>query len=113
MKKTWKQARLHSIEIQYGTIYDMFKGHDDDRQVFCNTYDSIERALNSLPEEPDSYIKVAMWRQINKDKELLDRIYATFCDCEDNNDPCDYRDSDWRPGDAPWNAPGMSPNDFI
>lgn len=23
------------------------------------------------------------------------------------------RDSDWRPGDAPWNAPGMSAKDFI
>lgn len=25
----------------------------------------------------------------------------------------DARDSDWRPGDAPWNAPGMSARDFI
>ena len=25
----------------------------------------------------------------------------------------DERDSDWRPGDAPWKAPGMSASDFV
>ena len=109
-KRNWREARLHSMEIQYCTIYDLFKGHDDDRRVFCNTYDQIERALKSLPEEPDSYVKVAMWRKMCEDKALLDRIYSKFVDAEDNND---LDANDWRPGDAPWNAPGMSPSDFI
>lgn len=42
-------------------------------------------------------------------------------DYGDDDDGCSYdeyetlddRDSDWRPGDAPWRAPGMSVSDFI
>jgi len=37
-------------------------------------------ALNTLPEEPVSYIKVAMLRQINRDKETLNNIIYRFCD---------------------------------
>lgn len=32
---------------------------------------------------------------------------------ERDSEEADERDSDWRPGDAPWNAPGMSTSDFI
>lgn len=32
---------------------------------------------------------------------------------EHNQAKEDDRMSGWRPGDAPWNAPGMSPSDFI
>ena len=33
--------------------------------------------------------------------------------CARAEEEADYRDSGWRPGDAPWNAPGMSIHDFI
>ena len=32
---------------------------------------------------------------------------------DDDFDEYDDRDSDWRPGDAPWKAPGMSARDFV
>ena len=35
------------------------------------------------------------------------------CSYDDYEPMADSRDSDWRPGDAPWKAPGMSPRDFI
>ena len=80
MKKTWKQARLHDIELRYGGHIEEYKGFTDDRLIYVNTYNQIIEAITSLPEEPCSYIKVAMWHQFNKDKEILNRIQAEFCD---------------------------------
>ena len=80
MKLTWKQARLHDIEVRYGRIVEEFKGHKDDRLVFINIYNQIVEAIESLPEEPLPYIRVAMWRQINNDEEILNRICNCFCD---------------------------------
>lgn len=80
MKKTWKQAKLHDIEIQFGGCIEEYKGFTDDRMVYVNTYSQIIEAIESLPEEPHSYVKVAMFHQINKDKEVLNRIYRNFCD---------------------------------
>ncbi len=78
-KMTWKQAKIHDFDIRFGGCVEEFKGFDDDRKVYVNTYNQIIEALNELPEEPVSYIKVAMWRQINRDIEMLDRIQARFC----------------------------------
>lgn len=80
MKKTWKQAKLHDIEVRYGGIIEEFKNYNDDRMVYVNTYNQIIEAIKSLPEEPLSYIKMAMFHQINMDKEILNRIYNLFCD---------------------------------
>ena len=80
MKKTWKQARLHDIELRYGGRIEEYKGFTDDRKIYVNIYNQVIEAIESLPEEPCSYIKVAMWHQFNKDKEILNRIQAEFCD---------------------------------
>ena len=80
MKKTWKQARLHDIELRYGGRIEEYKGFTDDRKTYINIYNQIIEAITSLPEEPCSYIKVAMWHQFNKDKEILNRTQAEFCD---------------------------------
>ena len=77
-KMTWKQAKIHGMEIRFGTAYEVYRDFDDDRKVFANLYEQIMRALNSLPEEPDSYIKVAIWRQLCRDKEVLNSIDARF-----------------------------------
>lgn len=71
---------MHDIEALYGGIKKDFEGYKDDRLVFVNTYNKILEAIESLPEEPLPYIKVAMWRQINIDKETLNEIYNRFCD---------------------------------
>lgn len=71
---------MHDIEARYGGIKKDFEGYKDDRLVFVNTYNQILEAIESLPEEPLPYIKVAMRRQINIDKETLNEIYNRFCD---------------------------------
>jgi len=80
MKKTWKQRIIRDLKVQYGGCIEEYKGHDDDRQVYVDTFNLIMEALNTLPEEPVSYIKVAMLRQINRDKETLNNIIYRFCD---------------------------------
>lgn len=42
--------------------------------------------------------------------EISDRMYQLIEADDEVDEP--ERD-DWRPGDAPWNAPGMSVSDFI
>ena len=83
MKKTWKQRIIHDVKVQYGGCIEEYKGHDDDRLVYVGTFNLIIEALNTLPEEPVSYIKVAILRQINHDKEMLDRIRARFTDIDE------------------------------
>ena len=80
MKKTWKQAKLHDIEITFGGCIEEYKNFTDDRLVYVNIYNQIIEALESLPEEPNNYIKVAMVNQINKDKKIMNRIYSNFYD---------------------------------
>lgn len=85
MKKTWKEAKLTSFIKRNSGLYAEYKkavenGCDDDRRVFVRLFDQIINAVASLPDEPDSYIKVAVWRQINHDQDTLDRIAANFCD---------------------------------
>ena len=80
MKKTWKQTRLHDIELRYGGCIEEYEGFTDDRLIYVNLYNQVIEAIKSLPEEPCSYIKVAMWRQLNRDKEILNRIETEFCD---------------------------------
>lgn len=85
MKKTWKEAKLISFTNRNSGCYAEFKkavenGCNDDREVFVKLYEQIVRAVASLPDEPGSYIRVAMWRQINRDQDTLDNIMANFCD---------------------------------
>lgn len=85
MKKTWKEAVLTSFTNHYLGSYTDYKkavenGCDDDRRVFVRIFNEIVKAVSSLPDEPDSYIRVAMWRQMKHDKETLNNIMANFCD---------------------------------
>lgn len=80
MKKTWKAMKIESVKNTWSGVYKDFTGYDDDRKVFRNTYDMIMEALESLPDEPVSLVRVAMWRQIKREEETMNRIYNAFCD---------------------------------
>lgn len=85
MKKTWKEAKLTSFINRNIGCYTEYKkavenGCGDDRRVFVNMFDQIVNAIASLPDEPVAYIRVAMWRQINRDQDTLDKIISNFCD---------------------------------
>ena len=85
MKKTWKAAKIHNFELLYGTSYREYKEYmeanpycDDDRKVYIAIYDQIMEALESLPEQPNSYVRVAMYHEINRDRERMNAIESRF-----------------------------------
>lgn len=78
--KTWKQAKIANFRKQFGGRIEEFEGFDDDRRVYINIYNLIIDALGHLPDDPHGYIKSAVTRQINADKEILNRICEKFQD---------------------------------
>ena len=65
---------------------------------------AYEAAKQDDPENIDRLIDLA-----NEVESLRERENFAWQDEEYDEDNCD----DWRPGDAPWDAPGMSVSDFI
>lgn len=78
--KTWKQAKIANFRKQFGGRIEEFEGFDDDRRVYISIYNQIIEALEYLSDEPRGYIKCAVTRQINADKEILNRICEKFQD---------------------------------
>lgn len=71
-------------KIDYFKLFyeDTYKGwhekHVDDRQLFCNMYEQILEALESVKEIDNAYIKVAINHKLKKDSEILDNIMSRF-----------------------------------
>lgn len=78
--KTWKEAKIHDVKVRFGECIDEFRGFDDDRRIYINTYEQIMEALEQLPDNPVGYLRVAMWRQIKRDIPLLEDIRDAFYD---------------------------------
>lgn len=78
MGNTWKKYRIDYHKYMYGDYVGMFMGSHDDRQLFINIYNRIQCALESLDDEPNTLIKVAVNTQINKEYVLMDHIIAEF-----------------------------------
>ena len=76
--KTWKSFKLDFLKFKYEKKAKKWKDCHDDRRLFSNTYYQIIEAIETLPEEPVSYIAVAMNNEIQKDREMLDRIVTRF-----------------------------------
>ena len=76
--KTWKSFKLDFLKFKYEKKAEEWKDCHDDRRLFSNTYYQIIEAIETLPEEPVSYIAVAMNNEIQKDREMLDRILTRF-----------------------------------
>lgn len=86
---SWKQVELASIQALYGkwhTKYaEVVKTVYDDRTVFVNLYRMMVQAVESLPEEPDNYVCVAIDKQLDEDRKILQSIIRTFESYEDPN----------------------------
>ena len=75
---TWKQGKLSYLKLMYGGPVGMFADHDDDRQLYVNTYNQIIEAVESMPDTPNNYVAVALNAKIRRDLEMLDRIQGRF-----------------------------------
>ena len=72
--KTWKSEKLDFLKFMYEKKAEEWKERHDDRRLFSNMYYQIITAVETLPEEPNNYVCVAMNDAIKKDREVLDRI---------------------------------------
>ena len=76
--KNWKTIKMDFLKFKYEKKAEEWKDYHDDRRLFSNTYYQIIQAIETLPEEPVSYIAVAMNNEIKKDCEMLDSIAKRF-----------------------------------
>ena len=76
--ETWKTLKMNFLKFKYEKKAEEWKDCHDDRRLFSNTYYQIIEAIETLPEEPVSYVAVAMNNEIQKDREMLDRIIKRF-----------------------------------
>ena len=96
--------------ICYNTMHDM-----QDGEIPWNDaeYDKLA-ATREKAEEYFCYDLPVAWVPWETYKEMKELSVAAICH---RDRACalarEARDSGWRPGDAPWKAPGMSASDFI
>ena len=78
--KSWKRSKLSYLEFFYGSEYKSWKDLDthDDRRLYCNTYEQIIDAINSLDDDPHNFVCVAMNKYIEEQENMMDRIIANF-----------------------------------
>lgn len=108
------ERNQHNFElisnICSNTMYDMDMG------VIPMDEAEFDR-LAALREKADKYFCYDLpiaWVPWDELKEMKELAAAAICHRDAANAMArSYRDSDWRPGDAPWDAPGMSVSDFI
>ena len=75
---SWKETEKKTMEAFYGKYLKEFEGYSDDRKIYCNTYEEIMKALESLPDDPECYVRCAMRAKMNVDMIMMDEIIRRF-----------------------------------
>lgn len=78
--KTWNERKVNFIRSLYSAYYYEWRyfRYNDDRAIFCKTYDMIIDALASLDDEPVILVKNGMNRIIRENTDIMDKIIANF-----------------------------------
>lgn len=77
---TWKEQKLDYMKYFFEEKAILWKDEHDDRRLYSNMYFQIKEAIESLEDEPNIYVCVAMNNEINKDKETMKSILEHFKD---------------------------------
>lgn len=81
-RDSWKYLKLWVWAHDYGYKADEWNNImppvTGDRRVFINIYRQIYEAIESLPENPNSIVVVAMNRYINSERFQMDEIKRRF-----------------------------------
>ena len=101
-------------DICYNTMWDM---EHEEKPWNRDEYERLQETRDKA-EKYFTYDLPVAWVPWEEYKEMKELAVAAECHrdaacARARNYEYDDRDSDWRPGDAPWNAPGMSVSDFI
>lgn len=81
---TWKESKIDYMRLLYGEQMPKYTKEmesakrRDDRQVYINTYNFIMEMLETLPDEPHLYVKVAINDKMDKDIKMLQEINLHF-----------------------------------
>ena len=79
---TWKSRKLWQVRRKYEVNVEKWKDvYNDDRRIFVNMFNIMIEAICFLPEEPCTFICVAMNDKIEKYMETMDSILEHFVGC--------------------------------
>ena len=84
MAKTWKESKINYMKFLYGEKVPKYTKEmeeakfRDDRQVYINTYNYIMEMLETLPDEPHLYVRVAINDKMAEDIKMLQEINLHF-----------------------------------
>ena len=80
--KSWKEMKIRYMNRSFKEKADQWKKLDvyDDRAVYVNMFHMIMRALDSLPDEPDVFVAVAVNNHIRENIEIMKQILERFED---------------------------------
>ncbi len=90
---TWKQRQLAYLEEMYAPREHMGKlmSHLGARHVYMQLYGMMHTALEGMPEQPNSYVAMAVYRKLREDMstldDLLDQLEDTGLYDPDEYDP--------------------------
>jgi len=78
----WKHLKLwnwaHEYEEKAIEWNNIFPPVSDDRRLYINTYKQVYEAVDSLPDNPCSWVCCAVAHEIDKEREMMDGILARF-----------------------------------
>lgn len=78
----WRHRKIALLERNYGEFAErwtnLFPPVRDDRRLYINIYNQLVEAVNSLPDNPNTAVCVAMNRYISEETKTLDAIIAAF-----------------------------------
>ena len=83
MRDDWKSLKIAGLEMEYGKKAEEWNNFyppvSDDRRVYINIYHQLIEAVQSLTDNPNTIVCVAMNRYITEEKKTLDEIKEAFC----------------------------------
>lgn len=78
----WKHLKLWSwaqdYEAKFHEWNNVFPPVTDDRRVFINTYSQVYHAIDSMTDNPDSWVCVAISDKVREERKMMDEIIARF-----------------------------------
>ena len=77
-EKSWKQFQLDYLKYFYEEKAEAWKNERNDKRVYSNSYYIMVEAINSLPEEPNNFVVVAMNTKINEYEQQMNEIEERF-----------------------------------
>ncbi len=86
-RQSWKALKLWRWADQFDAKarewVNVFPPVTDDRRVYINTYTQVYRAIESLPDNPDNWVCVAVNHEMSKEREMMKDILIAFASPRD------------------------------